>query len=70
MIPLGRLLYCHYSHTMQNSCAIDYIVIEIIGFGYGVLHHYQQYFSYIVTVSFIGGEHRVRGENHRPVASH
>jgi hypothetical protein len=23
-----------------------------------------------VTVSFIGGEHRVRGENHRPVASH
>jgi hypothetical protein len=55
---------------MQNSCAIDYIVIEIIGFGYGVLHHYQQYFSYIVTVSFIGGEHRVRGENHRPVASH
>jgi hypothetical protein len=28
---------------------------------------YQQYFSYIVAVSFIGG---VPEENHRPVASH
>jgi hypothetical protein len=28
---------------------------------------FQQYFSYIVAVSFIGG---VPGENHRPVASH
>ena len=26
--------------------------------------HFQQYFSYIVAISFIGGE------NHRPVASH
>jgi hypothetical protein len=26
--------------------------------------HFQHYFSYIVAVSFIGGE------NHRPVASH
>jgi len=25
---------------------------------YGVLRHFQQYFSYIVTVSFIGGENR------------
>jgi len=30
---------------------------------YGVLHHFQQYFSYIVAVSFIGVE------NHQPVAS-
>jgi hypothetical protein len=30
----------------------------------GVEHHFQQYFSYIVVVSFIGGE------NHRPVTSH
>jgi hypothetical protein len=22
---------------------------------YGVLHHFQQYFSYIVVISFIGG---------------
>jgi hypothetical protein len=25
------------------------------GYGYGVLRHFQQYFSYIVAVSFIGG---------------
>jgi hypothetical protein len=30
---------------------------------YGAYHHFQQYFSYIVAVSFIGGG------NHRPVAS-
>jgi hypothetical protein len=29
--------------------------------GYGVEHHFQQYFSYIMMVSFIVGE------NHRPV---
>jgi hypothetical protein len=28
------------------------------GKGYGVYHHYQQYFSYIVAVSFIGGGNR------------
>jgi hypothetical protein len=33
----------------------------------GVQRHFQQYFSYIVTVSFICGG---PGENHRPVASH
>jgi hypothetical protein len=26
------------------------------GLVYGVLRHFQQYFSYIVAVSFIGGE--------------
>jgi len=25
---------------------------------YGVQHHFQQYFSYITAVSFIGGENR------------
>ena len=32
--------------------------------GYGVKRHFQQYFSYIVAVNFIGGG------NHRPVAFH
>jgi hypothetical protein len=27
-------------------------------YGYGVKRHFQQYFSYIVTVSFIGGGKR------------
>jgi hypothetical protein len=32
--------------------------------------HFQQYFSYIVAASFIGGETAVPEENNRPVASH
>jgi hypothetical protein len=40
------------------------------GLVYGVLRHFQQYFSYIVAVSFIGGGNGVHGENHPPVASH
>jgi hypothetical protein len=32
--------------------------------------HFQQYFSFIVVVSFIGGGLRETGENYRPVASH
>jgi hypothetical protein len=30
----------------------------------------QQYFSYTVVVSFIGGRNQWTGENHHPVASH
>jgi hypothetical protein len=37
---------------------------------YDVYRHFQQYFSYIVAISFIGGETEVPGENQRPVASH
>jgi hypothetical protein len=37
---------------------------------YGVLRPFQQYFSYIVAVSFIVEETGVPGENHRPAASH
>jgi hypothetical protein len=32
--------------------------------------HFQQYFSYIVAVSFIGEGTGVPGENHRPAVSH
>jgi len=37
---------------------------------YGAERHFQQYFSHIVAVSFIGGGKGVPGENHRSVASH
>jgi hypothetical protein len=41
---------------------IDVFLINIVrlkvGLVYGVSHHFQQYFSYIVTVSFIGGGNR------------
>jgi hypothetical protein len=33
-------------------------------------HLSQQYFSYIVAVSFGGRENRITGEKHRPVANH
>jgi hypothetical protein len=36
---------------------------------YGVQLHLQQYFSYIVTVSFIGGGNEIPGENHWPTTS-
>jgi len=30
------------------------------GCGYGVQHHFQEYFSYIVEVSLIGGGNRTK----------
>ena len=44
--------------------------ITLWGFVYGVWHHFQQYFSYIVAVIFIGGGNRSTGENHLPATSH
>ena len=44
-------------------CHGDTSILENICLVYGVQRHFQQYFSYIVAVSFIGGG------NHRPVAS-
>jgi hypothetical protein len=37
---------------------IDSIKFNKIVWFYGVLRHFQQYFSYIVAVSFIGGGNR------------
>ena len=31
---------------------------KYLGSGYGVKHHFQQYFSYIMAVSFISGGNR------------
>ena len=36
---------------------------------YGVERHFKQYFSYIVTVSFIGEETGVPRENHKSMTS-
>jgi hypothetical protein len=44
-----------------------FIVWGLVWF-YGVQSHFQQYFSYIVAVCFIGGGYW--SEYHRPVASH
>ena len=50
-----------------------FIMIQMsVGYGKGnsVLNHFQQYFGYIVEVSFIGGGRRSTGENHGSAASH
>ena len=38
--------------------------------GYGVYRHFQQYFSYIVSVSFIGVGNRSSRKKHRPDVNH
>jgi hypothetical protein len=35
----------------KRKCAL----LGLGGYGFGALRHFQQYFSYIVAVSFIGG---------------
>jgi hypothetical protein len=39
------------------------------GFVYGVYRHFQQYFSYILAVSFFRGKPEYPDKNHRPVTS-
>jgi len=43
--------------------------IGVMVWDYGIYNHFQQYFSYILAVSFIGGGNGVALENHRLVAS-
>ena len=58
----GETWYLFYPwHTLWEGV---HIYILLGGQGYGVECHFQQYFSYIVQVSFIGGE------NHRLTSSH
>ena len=43
----------------------------MFGLFYGAQRHFQQYFIFIVVISFIDGGNRYpQKENHRPVASH
>ena len=59
-----------YLHVLQETevcvcvCVCDSVSyfsvrsLQLIGFVYGVQHHFQQYFSYIVVVSFVDGGNR------------
>jgi len=50
---------------------VDFTEVSLrILLGYGAYHHFQQYFSYIVAVSFIGGGDRSTKRKPRPAASH
>jgi hypothetical protein len=42
----------------QNRLNETPLPLRLIGEGYGVYHQFQQYFSHIVVVSFIGGVNR------------
>jgi len=66
LIPiLSKYLYSQISVKLLISSYIMCVCLFD-----GVLRHFQQYFSYIVLVIFIGGKTGGPGENHRPVASH
>jgi hypothetical protein len=41
-----------------NLMCIIYLLLVVYGDGYGAIRHFQQYFSYIVAVRFIGGGNR------------
>ena len=44
-------------HQFSQICKKKNMSIPFaLDLGYGVQRHFQQYFSYIVAVSFIGGE--------------
>jgi hypothetical protein len=51
-------------YYLHNVCLFVCLFVCLID---GIQRHFQQYFSYIMAVSFIGGG---TGENHLPVASH
>jgi hypothetical protein len=51
-------------------CIVKGYLVNYGVWGYGVLRHFQHYFSYIVSVSFIGGEIEISEENHRPMTCH
>jgi hypothetical protein len=55
---------CNQCLSPLTLCSPYWTIQLWLRLGLGFWRHFQQYFSYIVTVSFIGGE------NHRPAASH
>ena len=52
-----------FKTDISNSSPCE--VIQRLGLWCSI-RHFQQYFSYIVAVSFIGGGNGGNGENHRP----
>jgi hypothetical protein len=55
-------------HTTNNKELTK--TVNFVGWVYCDSRHFQQYFSYIVAVIFIGGGNVVPGENYRPATSH
>jgi hypothetical protein len=40
---------------LMKGWLVGWLVVWLVGWFYGAQRHFQQYFSYIVAVSFIGG---------------
>ena len=58
---LGKscLLITKIGDLLGKSCLLITKIRDLLGWWvYGVLCHFQQYFSYILAVSFIGGRNR------------
>ena len=84
--PTMQLWYSYTSTQYNNICAViislwrpctSYIVtidnssdLVLFCLVLWCWRHFQQYFSYIMAISFIGGGNRSTRENHLPVASH
>jgi hypothetical protein len=51
-----------YRWCMRNDDTAILLYLE--SYSYGVVRHFQHYFSYIVAVSFIGGRNRSTREKH------
>ena len=58
-----------FNFFLRRSYQTNYSFLDLV-YVYGVLCHFQQYFSYIVVVVLLVKETRVPRENHRSVASH
>jgi Ca2+-dependent lipid-binding protein len=63
IIIFHSLLTGVYAQRYGKVCTVLILSVCSWVWAYGVYHHFQQYFSYIVAVSFSSGE------NHKPAAS-
>ena len=51
---ISNLLCCGLFNGLRSECVVRLLILVF----YSVERHFQQYFSYIVAVSFIGGGNR------------
>jgi hypothetical protein len=58
-----------FNFFLRRTYQTYYFFLDLV-YVYGVLCHFQQYFSYIVVVVLLVKETRVPRENHWPIASH
>ena len=71
MLQLKTLFNCDCIIIKVMLCYVHDHILDALQVPACVQRHFQQYFSYIVAVSFfLVQKARVPRENHRPVESH